>query len=280
NTLITQFQLRLTQSCATVERTWKSGHRGPVTAFAFTDDTHFLATGSADSTVKVWDLKAQYCTQTLKECSGCITCVQFSPSFFLSDSLTVEVKQFLFYGDDMGRLFVRHLTSDKVDQQVLNVSHHTSPISAIIFDQKFVYTCARDSTIVKLNGEMSFALEKIIPTFESLESMIFSATDVNFGSADNTDKNKKRAKSTEDVILLSGGESGCLKLWSVSKGTCFKTLKAVEGGPIVQVLHCEALRLYLTVNYDQSFAIVSADSFEIEGMLQYDIRKLSVIFID
>ena len=48
------------------ERTWKSVHRLPVLRCAIEDSGSLLATGSADCSVKVYDLKRQYHTHNIK----------------------------------------------------------------------------------------------------------------------------------------------------------------------------------------------------------------------
>lgn len=54
NLLLKQFDLSF-ENEPKIHRIWKSGHRGPVTCMAFSEDSLILATGSSDATVKIWD---------------------------------------------------------------------------------------------------------------------------------------------------------------------------------------------------------------------------------
>ena len=67
-------------------RTWKSLHLTPVVELAFDSSGTLLATGGTDGSLKVWDIRRQYCTHNLKGGSGVYSLVQFHPS---PDRLTV-----------------------------------------------------------------------------------------------------------------------------------------------------------------------------------------------
>ncbi|MCL4266734.1 MAG: hypothetical protein KJ069_26380 [Anaerolineae bacterium] len=56
-----------------------SGHNGPVTAVAFTEDGLRLATAGADSSAKVWDVAAERAILTLSGHNGALTAVSFYP---------------------------------------------------------------------------------------------------------------------------------------------------------------------------------------------------------
>jgi U3 small nucleolar RNA-associated protein 13 len=51
---------------------FKAIHVSPVTAMDFDVTSTLLATGSADTTVKLWDIERQYCTHNLKGHQGVI----------------------------------------------------------------------------------------------------------------------------------------------------------------------------------------------------------------
>jgi U3 small nucleolar RNA-associated protein 13 len=55
-------------------------HEAPVLAMEWDPSSTLLATGSADSSVKVWDMKGNYCTHYLKGHGGIITSLAFHPT--------------------------------------------------------------------------------------------------------------------------------------------------------------------------------------------------------
>ncbi|KAJ3263236.1 Transducin (beta)-like 3, partial [Blyttiomyces sp. JEL0837] len=63
----------------TVIRTWKA-HDAPVLAMAFDPSSTLAATGSADSTVRVWDVFRGHATHYFKGHSGVVSCLAFHSS--------------------------------------------------------------------------------------------------------------------------------------------------------------------------------------------------------
>jgi WD40 repeat protein len=55
------------------------GHRGDVYTVAFSHDGRWIASGSEDSTVKVWDGRSGELVRTFRGHTGLVTSVAFSP---------------------------------------------------------------------------------------------------------------------------------------------------------------------------------------------------------
>ncbi len=55
------------------------GHTGPVSSVAFSPDGRMLASGSTDSTIRLWDVPSGQPLRTLRGHSGAVLSVQFSP---------------------------------------------------------------------------------------------------------------------------------------------------------------------------------------------------------
>ncbi len=94
NLLMRQFSV----STATLIKTWKSGHRGPILKIVYDtlEDGGALATGSADYSVRVWDTKKEYCTHNLKGSAGIVTSVLFCRN--------VHGRRLLYVGSQEGQI--------------------------------------------------------------------------------------------------------------------------------------------------------------------------------
>lgn len=57
---------------------WKSIHKGPVSRLCLDTDNK-LASGGSDGVVRIWDIKFQACTHSLKGCQGVVSVVAFHP---------------------------------------------------------------------------------------------------------------------------------------------------------------------------------------------------------
>jgi WD40 repeat protein len=56
-----------------------SGHKAPVVTLAFSPDSHILATGSADHTVRLWDTRNSSLLSEMTGHTGWVRCMAFSP---------------------------------------------------------------------------------------------------------------------------------------------------------------------------------------------------------
>lgn len=114
-----------------------------------------VATGSADSTIKVWDLERGYCTHNLKGHSGVISALKFHPNHR-------HIK--LVSGSDDSSIRVWDLLS-KSTEFVLD--EHVSVVRGLDFslDGKVLVSGGRDQVIMAWNLQNG-ELIKTVPVFE------------------------------------------------------------------------------------------------------------------
>lgn len=71
------------------------GHRMPVTCMAYDNSGTLVASGSADKTVRVWDIPRGHCTHSFREHSDVVQLVRFHPTklvlFSGSDDSTLRM---------------------------------------------------------------------------------------------------------------------------------------------------------------------------------------------
>lgn len=198
--LITKFNLeeRL------VERQFKSIHNAPVTVLKTDPNNGYLATGSSDGTVKLWNLNNHYCSHNLKGVNGVITCIDFYEH---------DDKMYLICtgGDDAIHIF--DLDESK---RVARLTSHCSTITdlKIHSNTKQMFSVGRDKIAVVWNidfKDQNFGKSmRTIPLYESIESVIIIESE-QYGELLNADVGK-------DIFLATAGEHGIIKLWDPKTG--------------------------------------------------------------
>eukprot|EP00842_Homolaphlyctis_polyrhiza_P003866 jgi/Hompol1/4480/HPOL_003675-RA len=180
-----------------LEKSFKA-HDAPVLAMAFDATSTLVATGSADSTVKVWDVDHGFCTHNFKGHGGIVSVVRFHPD---PDRLL------LVSGSDDCKICLWDLTNRSC---IATLVSHVSVIRGLDFspDGRFLFSGARDKVFIQWDID-DLKLIQTTPIFESIEAL--AIVDI----APNSDDNNRKLPS---VALCTGGEKGVLKLWNIETG--------------------------------------------------------------
>eukprot|EP00759_Apiculatamorpha_spiralis_P058371 PhF_6_TR9190/c0_g2_i2/m.14348 len=155
------------------------GHTDKVYGCAFSEDAAYIATGSCDKSVRIWDATTGSTARVIDRNNGSVFCVGFaksSPAILFSagdDSLVkmfdlrtpgVEVRAFRGHNSTVWSCqsseSEKYLVSSSMDHSVRvwdigsgsvlsTWSHHCSPVHHAIFtpSERFVISCARDKCI-------------------------------------------------------------------------------------------------------------------------------------
>ncbi|KAK2733737.1 hypothetical protein FQN57_001964 [Myotisia sp. PD_48] len=180
-----------------VEESWSSntqileGHQGIMESLAFSLDSQFLASGSRDGTVKLWDPNTGELQYTLI-CHSMVWLVAFSPDSRLVASVC----------DDT--IMIWDLTTGLL-QHTLE-GHHASVVA---FSLDSIASSSKDMTI-KLWNPMTGELQHTLKGHSSpIRSLAFSL---------------------DYQLLASGSEDGSIKLWGLMKGKPIgKPQRTLEG---------------------------------------------------
>lgn len=183
-------------------RTWKAVHRAPIVAMTFDTTSTLLATGSSDSTVKVWDIIKQYYTHNFKGSQGVVSLVSFHPN---TNALQ------LFSASDDCKIRVWDL---KKSRCVAVLESHFSVVTSLAFSHSggIMISSSRDN-VLNIWNISDKKLQKTIPAFEGIESVITLPKASSCPGC----------KDKEKEYFMTAGSKGQLRVWSFQDGKCVFT---------------------------------------------------------
>jgi U3 small nucleolar RNA-associated protein 13 len=122
----------------------RSGHTLPVTCMEFHKSDAFVATGSVDGSVRIWDVRGRYVTHVFRPLAGgdgggsgrlSVTSIQWRPKM---DELVIAI------GRDDGSIVIHNLRKDiedKSNSKGRNNKNHSHGVIAILRDHVSAVTC-------------------------------------------------------------------------------------------------------------------------------------------
>ncbi|XP_052781403.1 transducin beta-like protein 3 [Mya arenaria] len=242
-------------------RSWKAIHYAPVVCMGFDSTSTLLATGGADSTVKLWDIHKQYCTHNLKGHQGIVSAVAFHP-----DTSRLQ----LFTAGEDYKVRAWDLTTSRCTAVI---GAHYSLVTTISFghDGKSVYTAGRDGVVAKIDTS-SLSVIRTIPVFEVLEALVVLPPDCDYPDV-NIDSGSDH--------FITAGNKGALRVWNAETGKCVYTTDPVhatqqsetpaitdkqgdDGQNITQLLYNEAMNTITVVTYFQNISILGLDKLRLQ----------------
>lgn len=237
--LITKYNLSL----ELVEREFRSIHTAPIACLKINSANTFLATGSSDGTVKLWNLKSHYCSHNLKGINGVISCIEFNEN--------ADEEYLLCSGGDDNI----HIFDIQTSKRLMKLCKHCSTITDMKFTNEgyTLISVGRDQIAVlwnlsKESPELFGSVVRTIPLFESVESLVILESRI-------FSEYLKLSSEDEDGILFATlGESGVIKIWDTKSGSKVFTQNEL---PLSQdrAPSSQCLQLCLRPNYKQLCAL-------------------------
>ncbi|KAF5282474.1 hypothetical protein FQR65_LT14282 [Abscondita terminalis] len=184
--------LKLWKHDGTLEKMWKSIHKGPIARLRLKGMQ--LASGGSDGVVRVWNLTYQACTLSLKDCVGVINVVEYH-----------NEDDFIFGSGDDGKI---HAWGLEKGDLIRTFSGHFSKVTSIAFhhDGKHFMSAGRDRVVVLWTKDSSTAV-RVVPTFEALESVVCLPNSIKIlGEVDN-----------EGIHVATAGNNGVIRVWDLFK---------------------------------------------------------------
>ncbi|XP_055328561.1 transducin beta-like protein 3 [Paramacrobiotus metropolitanus] len=248
-------------------KTWKAVHRAPVVSMCFDPLGQMLATGSGDSTVKIWHSASKCHTHSFRGSQGVVSVLKFHPD---------HSKQRLFSAADAD--YIIRVWNLNPSKQLAELKGHFSAVTDIQIaagmDQ--LISAGRDKVLIVWDLR-KFLQIKTLPVFEEIENFIIlpSQNYPEFG-ADNGALN-----------ILCGGSRGYLSVWDISNSRLiFPSDRSVprqtieESNRIQQICLSDGLDKLFVVLVDQSILVYDFPALTVEVQFSgfndkiYDIKFL------
>ncbi|NET61323.1 MAG: hypothetical protein F6K47_35905 [Symploca sp. SIO2E6] len=179
-----------------IERNHWEAHKKSVNSVSFSPDSKFLASGSSDDTIKIWNLEEGEEPQTLSEHQDLVSSVSFSPD-----------GKFLASGSGDKSIKIWNLEEGGEAQ---TLSGHRSSVSSVSFspDGKFLASGSWDKSIKIWNWEKGEELQTLSGHRSSVSSVSFSP---------------------DSKFLASGSGDKSIKIWNLEEGGEPQTLSGHQG---------------------------------------------------
>lgn len=192
------------------------GHQDALNAAACSRDGTRILTGSADNTLRLWDLNTGACLRTFEGHQNSVTCVVFSPdgTRALSGSRDRTVRLW-------------DLTSGE-NLQVFEGHRDTVEAVALIADDRKAMSASSDGTIRIWDLEA----ESCVDVFEEHRGPVTAL-----------------AADCAGLLAVSGGQDGAVRVWDVAGHRCTHVMSG-HGAPVVSLALSEDGRFAVSGSKD------------------------------
>jgi U3 small nucleolar RNA-associated protein 13 len=226
-----------TVATATLLRTLKA-HNTPVVSSTVDSASALLATGGADGTVKIWDLRGGFATHNLHAHGGVVSALHFFQARIPEKKSKKAVTNgsaahatVLATASEDGDLKIWNLATSK---SFVTLEAHASVVRSLASHTRsnLLLSASRDKTIIVWDTH-TWSQRKVIPTFEVVEAA---------------------GVIMDGAFCYGAGENGQLRIWDLITGSEVTERKeaGLETEAIVAAVSLTNEKLIMTVHQDQT----------------------------
>ena len=205
-------------------------HSTPVVSCTIDPTGTLLATGGADGSVKVWDVKDGFATHNLHPHGGVVSALVFFKPGGSDGSKSASSIHLASAGED-GKVKVHDLVARK---QTATLDSHVSVVRSLRFSeaQQTLLAASRDRTL-SLWDVSKWTQLRMIPALEVLETAGFLA---------------------DGRYCYTGGESGVIRIWSTSTGQEVTSQQSagLDTDAIIACVDIPATSMIVSIHQDQT----------------------------
>ncbi|KAI2075850.1 U3 small nucleolar RNA-associated protein 13 [Ophidiomyces ophidiicola] len=234
-------------------------HTSPVVATAVDHTGSLLATGSADGSIKIWDIKRGYATHTFHGHGGVVSALCFFETANGKEEHRKGAKRARKIGEDSDLSFIAldgatepaevtggfRLASGSEDGQIrvwdlfkkkciASLESHVSVVRSLSFSgaRNSLLSAGRDKAVITWDAT-TWQMKRIIPVLESVEAAGYLV---------------------DGSLFYTGGENGRLRIWDPARGSEVTQEQdaASEQEGIVAIEHSTGQPFIVTVHVDQT----------------------------
>ena len=168
------------------------GHTDSVSSVSFSHDGKYLASGSHDNTVKIWEVQKNKCISTLKGHTSGVSSVSFSHD-----------GKYLASGSDDNTVKIWEVQKKKY---ISTLQGHTNGVNCVSFshDGKYLASGSDDKTVKIWEVQKNECISTLLGHTNWVSSVSFSH---------------------DGKYLASGSHDETVKIWEVQKNECISTLQ-------------------------------------------------------
>lgn len=197
------------------------GHTAPINAIAISPNRYILISGSADQSIRLWNLNTGQLVQRFCGHVAAVNAIAISPNGrrLVSGSFDRNLLGWNLNTGTMTDRFFSHSGSP--------YSHRCGPIHAVAYspDGHIIASCSGNATIKlwnQRNGELLYRLREH-------SGEVFCVTFA-FSPANNSRNYDSLFNHPQSSIFASGGADGQIKIWQFGKLHSLQTLTGHSGG--------------------------------------------------